>query len=41
MLSINASPFDMHKPVLREHVMAQRAKEGKMQLLCQSSSWTR
>lgn len=33
MLSINASPFDMQKPFVREQIMSQRAKEGKMPLV--------
>lgn len=33
MLSINASPFDMYKPLLREQIMQQRAHEGKMPII--------
>ena len=33
MISINASPFDIDKPLLREQVMQQRAREGKMPLI--------
>ncbi|KPJ68184.1 MAG: NAD synthetase [Coxiella sp. DG_40] len=33
MISINSSPFDMYKPHLREQIMSQRAKEGKMPII--------
>jgi NAD+ synthase (glutamine-hydrolysing) len=33
MISINASPFDLHKPETREKIMAHRAKEGQMPLI--------
>ncbi len=33
MISINASPFDMYKPSIREQVMSDRAKEGGMPLI--------
>lgn len=32
-ISINASPFEVNKPLLREHVMTQRAKEGHMPVI--------
>lgn len=33
MISINASPFDMYKPFLREKIMSKRAREGKMPII--------
>jgi NAD+ synthase (glutamine-hydrolysing) len=33
MISINASPFDMYKPFVREEIMSKRAREGKMPIL--------
>lgn len=33
MLSINASPFDIKKPRLREQTLAKRAREGKMPII--------
>jgi NAD+ synthase (glutamine-hydrolysing) len=33
MITINASPFDHGKPLAREQMMAQRAKEGNMPLI--------
>ena len=33
MISINASPFDMYKPFVREQIMSKRAREGKMPIL--------
>lgn len=33
MISINASPFDLHKRELREEIMAKRAQEGNMPLI--------
>lgn len=32
-ISINASPFEMKKPVIRQEIMAQRAKEGHMPIV--------
>lgn len=32
-ININASPFDMYKPFIREKTMSQRAKEGNMPLI--------
>lgn len=33
MISINASPFDMHKREIREETMAKRAQEGNMPII--------
>ena len=33
MLNINASSFDMYKPFVREQIMSQRAKEGKIPII--------
>lgn len=33
VISINASPFDMYKPFLREQTMQQRAQEGKVPII--------
>lgn len=33
MVSLNASPFDMHKPMQREQTISKRAREGKMPVL--------
>ncbi len=33
MISINASPFDMYKPFIREKIMSKRAREGKMPII--------
>lgn len=33
MLSINASPFDMYKPFVREKTIQKRAREGKMPII--------
>ncbi len=33
MISINASPFEVNKPLIREEIMSKRAKEGKMPLI--------
>ncbi len=33
MISINASPFDMHKREIREEIMAKRAQEGNMPIV--------
>ncbi len=33
MISINASPFDLHKPQVREKLMADRAREGQMPVI--------
>lgn len=33
VISINASPFDMNKPLLRERIMGQRAREGKIPII--------
>ncbi|MDQ2995301.1 MAG: NAD+ synthase, partial [Pseudomonadota bacterium] len=33
MISINASPFDMNKPMIREDVMSERAQQGGMPLI--------
>lgn len=33
MISINASPFDMNKPFIRQEIMSQRAIEGGMPLI--------
>jgi len=33
MISINASPFDMNKPLLREQTIRQRAREGKTPII--------
>lgn len=32
-ISINASPFEMNKPVIRQEMMAKRSKEGKIPLI--------
>jgi NAD+ synthase (glutamine-hydrolysing) len=33
MISVNASPFDMYKPFIREKTMSQRAIEGRMPII--------
>lgn len=33
VLSLNASPFDMKKPLLREHILACRAQENKIPII--------
>lgn len=33
MLSLNASPFDLSKPLIREKIMVKRAREGKMPIV--------
>lgn len=33
MISINASPFDLHKPEAREEIIAKRAQEGQMPVI--------
>jgi len=33
VFSVNASPFDVNKPLLREQIMGERAREGRMPLL--------
>lgn len=33
MISLNASPFDLHKPIVRENAMRSRATEGQIPLI--------